>query len=214
MRINQQADSITTKLSVAGFTIIEILIIILMLGIFSAIAAPSWLAFINNNNLRISQDRIYWAIRTAQSNAKRDKVEWQASFRQVGNVVQWAVHPANLSGGKTLNDFPTSQFNSLAQSTWYNLPQKIAIDSTKTTLTKVDTNNVKKSSGTISSDTIYRALFNHKGCPLMDIGQECGPGGLGKITLYQPDISLKRKRCAIVSTLLGGMRTAEDTGCN
>jgi len=106
---------------------IEILIIILMLGIFSAIAAPSWLAFINNHNLRTSQDRIYWAIRIAQSNAKRDKTEWQASFRQVGNVVQWAVHPATLPAGKTLNDFPQSKFNSLAESTWYNLPEKIAI---------------------------------------------------------------------------------------
>ena len=127
VRINQQTGRVATKLSTAGFTMIEILIIILMLGIFSAIAAPSWLAFINNHNLRTSQDRIYWAIRIAQSNAKRDKTEWQASFRQVGNVVQWAVHPATLPAGKTLNDFPQSKFNSLAESTWYNLPEKIAI---------------------------------------------------------------------------------------
>ena len=33
----------------------------------------------------------------AHSNAKRDKTSWQASFKQVGENVQLAVHPADIS---------------------------------------------------------------------------------------------------------------------
>ncbi|MEG3845283.1 prepilin-type N-terminal cleavage/methylation domain-containing protein [Microcoleus sp. herbarium14] len=80
----------------AGFTMIELLIIILIIGIFSAIAAPSWLMFINNHRLKVSLDRAYWAMELAQSNALRDKTSWQASFKQVGENVQVAIHKSDI----------------------------------------------------------------------------------------------------------------------
>jgi type II secretory pathway pseudopilin PulG len=57
----------------AGFTMVETLIILLIIGIFSAIVAPSWLMFINNQRLKVSLDRAYWAMELARSNAKRTK---------------------------------------------------------------------------------------------------------------------------------------------
>src|SRR4028118_997378 len=56
-----------------GFTIIELLIIVLMLGIFASIAAPSWLAFINRQRVRTVNDRVLQTLRSAQSEAKRSK---------------------------------------------------------------------------------------------------------------------------------------------
>ncbi|TVR15688.1 MAG: prepilin-type N-terminal cleavage/methylation domain-containing protein, partial [Phormidium sp. GEM2.Bin31] len=35
-----------------GFTTIEVLVVIVMIGILTAIAAPSWLSFVNNRRVR------------------------------------------------------------------------------------------------------------------------------------------------------------------
>lgn len=197
------------KHSTAGFTSLEALAILVILGIFTAIAAPAWLAFINHQRLRLSADRVYWAMRIAQSNAKRDKSEWQATFRQTDRTVQWMIHPPMLPVGKTLKDFPQSPVHSSGELIWHDLAENIVIDTKRTTLTKVDIANTKRNSYT----SYYRALFSYKGCPVMGPGQECGPGGLGKITIYQADLGSDRRYCTIISTLLGAMRTDEGKRC-
>ncbi len=133
----------------AGFTMIEILIILLIVGIFSAIVAPSWLMFINNQRLKVSLDRAYSAMELAQSNAKRDKISWQASFKEVGENVQIAVHQADITPAQV----PANQ--------WKNLEPQIKIDTAETTVLQVNENNEQKENG-----KIRRVMFNFRGCPV------------------------------------------------
>ena len=55
----------------SGFTLIETITALLMIGILSAIAAPSWFALIKTQHLNIAQDQVYRAMREAQSKAKK-----------------------------------------------------------------------------------------------------------------------------------------------
>ena len=177
----------------AGFTMIEALIILLIIGIFSAIVAPSWLMFINNQRLKVSLDRAYSAMELAQSNAKRDKISWQASFKEVGKNVQIAVHPA---------DIPPAQ---LPANQWKNLEPQIQIDPEETTVLQVNENNEQKEKG-----TIRRVMFNFRGCPVSRKDHDCTQTSIrakGTLTLHHPNLT-NSQRCIIISTLLGHKRTS------
>lgn len=195
-----------------GFTIIELLIVIILVGVLSAIAAPGWLAFINNQRLRTSQSQIYGALQLAQSFAKRDKISWQASFRTQGNLVQWAVHPVSvdaISQAIVIPNMPVSTSPSSAPNVWYSLEDKIAIDTTSTAPT-----NLQSVSGT------YIAIFNRQGCLVDNPAKECTDATVTGFTIPQR-ITLQHaqlgsaSRCAVVTTLLGAMRTGDDANsCN
>jgi type II secretory pathway pseudopilin PulG len=178
----------------AGFTMLETLIIIAILGIFCAIASPSWLMFINNQRLKVSVDRAYWAMELAQSNAKRDKIAWQSSFKQVGENLQVAVHKAEITPAQV----PANQ--------WKSLEPDIQINEHDTTFDKVNenTNKIKK------NGTVWRAMFNFKGCPVLsDRNDDCtSVGAKGTLTLSHPNLQ-SGDRCVIISTLIGHQRTSQ-----
>ena len=194
MSINKLPRSRSIR-SDAGFTILEILILLTLIGIFSAIAAPSWLMFINNHRLKQSLDRAYWGMEVAQSNAKRDKTSWQASFKQVEENIQLAIHKSDISPAQV----PANE--------WKSLEYQIRINPKDTTFRKVNenTNEVKE------NGTVWRAMFNYRGCPVYNKTDECGLTSihaLGNVTLSHPNLK-NGDRCVIISTLLGHTRTSE-----
>jgi type II secretion system protein H len=100
----------------SGFTLIEMLVAIAIMGILMAIAAPAWNSFIANRNLTSTQDQLLQTIRQAQVQAIHTHQTWQASFQEPNGVIQFAVH--------SLDNTPA----------WQNSIRSIHIDTSETTL--------------------------------------------------------------------------------
>jgi prepilin-type N-terminal cleavage/methylation domain-containing protein len=184
-----------------GYTLLEMLVVIVLIGIVGAIAIPSWLAFIDILRLNTAQDEVYRAIRQAQSEATRSKVTWQASFREQNGVIQWAVHPADVAGQFISNTILVN--NHL----WHTLEPNIHIDKQPNSLGKNETTIRKQ-----TSSGPWRVLFNHQGCPIYEVGNECTHTSLrtlGQINLFSQNGGTAR-RCVYISTILGAMRMGKD----
>ena len=163
-----------------GFTLLESLVVLLIIGILIAIGVPSGLNFLRSQRLYAAQNQIHRAMREAKSNAVRDKSTWQVSIREQDELVQWVVHPSRQPFDEVI---------------WQALPQYIHLADEDTTLYQYP------SSSPYSG--IYRVQFNYHGNT---------NGRLGKVTIHAKD-SEDIKVCAIVSTLVGGMRTDRGKGC-
>jgi prepilin-type N-terminal cleavage/methylation domain-containing protein len=169
-RIN--AKNLLNKHSSRGFTLLETLAVISLIGILATLAIPNWLAFVQTRRLNTAQNEIHLAMQQARSQASKEKLTWQVSIREQNGIVQWAIHPATVNPS-TAN--------------WNNLDSNVRLDS-ETTLQ-------------LSND-IRKVQFDYR-------GNVKSVGDMGRITLSSRSGG-KVKRCVIISTILGTMRTAKE----
>ncbi|MEG4585873.1 prepilin-type N-terminal cleavage/methylation domain-containing protein [Microcoleus sp. MOSTC5] len=161
-----------------GFTLLEVLVIALIVGILSSIAAPSWVAFINRQRVRTVNDRVFQSLRLAQSEAKRSKSEVTITFSAPSvDPPTITFNPPLATGGSTQTLNAGGEIK----------PGTIALVSNATSITFDYQGNVKDQLPLDTSVTPNIRRFVATVSPV-------NGGG---------------KQCAIVETIIGGMRTAE-----
>ncbi len=81
----------------AGFTLFEAMVVIVMIALLSAVAAPAWLNFMEKARLTAARDRVHLGIQAAQTQAQANSTSWQFSLRETNGSLEWAVHPQSVA---------------------------------------------------------------------------------------------------------------------
>jgi prepilin-type N-terminal cleavage/methylation domain-containing protein len=114
----------TLRRCAPGFTLLELMASLAIAGITVAIAAPSYVGWANTQRLKSANEQVYRALFQARDLAVRQNRSQQVSFREIGNRVEWSVHP---------KDTPAIA--------WTSLPPEIKLDA-ETTLRRKQGNYV------------------------------------------------------------------------
>ncbi len=199
----------------SGFTLLEVLVAVVIIGILSAIAAPSWLSFVNRQRINKANDTILVALQDAQQKAKKKKLSYSVSFQTKNNIAQIAVYPG------------------ITPMTWRDLGDELDIKSGQVVLgTNLIDNNTTSSTvkygAAFNSSKPQTITFDYRGTLELPVKtkndsitavQEKNIGSKGLIIAVaspKPSNSTQAsdmKRCVIIQTILGGMRTAKNKEC-
>nr|WP_290223429.1 hypothetical protein [Trichocoleus desertorum] len=167
-----------------------------MIGVLAAIAAPSWLTFVNRQRVIAGQDQVLGALQETQREAKRQKRSYSVSFRNQNRVPQYAIAPAGTAD--TSKD-------------WKNL---LSSDNIKPGQLLVYTNLQSENKKVASPGTITPTgdiTFDYRGVLPRDAdtGLQIAVAIPQRDNLTQPIDGTKR--CVTVKTILGNMEAEKGT---
>lgn len=199
----------------AGFTMAEMIVVLLMIGILSVIAAPGWSAFIKRQRLNQANGAVASVIQETRLQAKSTKGTYSISFRVNNNIPEYIIYPG----------IPTTTpiTNPPANSGWIALGDTMTLRSREVflytnlnPLTEYNTTTTDRQivqttpgEGTITFDS-QGVLANNSGGAVSDTPlaiMVAAPVSTTDNTASSVD------RCVIIQTLIGGIRIAKDERC-
>ncbi|MFH7241402.1 MAG: Tfp pilus assembly protein FimT/FimU [Spirulina sp.] len=148
--------SATPSTAQAGFTLLESLVVVTLIALLAAIGLPSWLGFLDQRRVNMTQDSLYQALRSTQWDATNLRQQQQFSLRERDGGLEWASHSASVS--------------SIQVAHWTPLIDGVTLAS--------EDNTMKQKDG------VYYVRFDHEGnlISLRDLGRVTVVGDGGRLS--------------------------------
>lgn len=194
--------------SIAGFTLLEVLVVLIIIGVLFAIAAPSWNALMNRQRINTIREQAVQVIREGQSQARTTRIGRFVVF-QVDDTAIPPIPPRAAivpqTQGATLNAADITAIKN-----WRTLGD----GEVKAGIMDFDVISPIKGKST-KNDKSVEILFDNKGA----VDREWLGSAETKLLVVKvrpKGTSVEAQRCAIVDTLLGAVRLADGTqaDCN
>jgi prepilin-type N-terminal cleavage/methylation domain-containing protein len=195
--------------SPSGYTLLELIIIVVIVGVLSAIAVPSYLSWANNQRTSAVQGQIVDVLRKAQSEAKQRKNSREIRFDNNNGAPRYAIVPvANDALGQPV------RVTNAAITNWQSLNPDANLRTLQLNLLG---NPYSPFPGPSDSPTSGGIIFDSYGAVVAAYPANF-PGSTTAIFAVQVSINSGNqqghRRCVIIRTLLGALQEARDNACN
>lgn len=198
----QKRSYLRKKKRQGGFTLIEVLIVIIIIGVLSSIAAPGWIGFLNQQRVNRANDVVLRALQSTQSEARKTKFSYSFMIRMGSN------------GVPELASFPDSDGNA-TPTNWQSLGADIGLSANQVWVgTNFSGTNVGSGAPTaVTTTPTGRIRFDHTGVLRSSAKSLTSPLNitLGQFGSNPP--STTTMRCVQITTLLGSMETRREGDC-
>lgn len=198
---NRKSHVLSFTQANTGFTAIEVLVVLLIIGILTAVAVPNWLTFTNQRRVNAVNDAVLRALQEVQREAIQKKLDYSISFKTEDTVPKVAIHLA-----KTI---PTN---------WKNLGEGLELKPGQVLLgTNLVDENTADTSLSYDLTTPKTITFNYTGN--LPFSANLGSKGL-IVSVATPQSSNSTqaidttKRCVKVRTLLGTIQLGRRNECD
>ena len=181
-----------------GYTLLELIVVVILLGTLASIAAPGWLGFINRQRVRTVNDRVFQSLRLAQSEAKRTKSAVTITFSGPSSVPP--VDPPTVTFVPPLPTGGNTQTLNVGGEV---KPGTISLNT--------NAPNSVDAAGVLRPHSI---VFDYQG-NVKDKLPVVNPNVSRFVVSVSASVNGPNgpKQCAIVETIIGGMRTGEGPEC-
>lgn len=195
----------------AGFTLLEMIVVVLIIAVLSAIIAPGWLTFVNRQRVAKVNDGVFSAMQEAQREAKRTKLSYSVSFREKDGVLQVATHRTfDEDRNLIINDIATQD------TAWKRVGEGLEIKANQVLLcSNVGTDfNTSSASLTCDLSTPKTITFDYLGnLAETKAGEEANTPLIVVVGIPESNTANTvidaTKRCVQVKTLIGSMQLGQ-----